>query len=148
MWPMLAGLAPLLEQGVVGSFTYPDGTFEPWEIRGSVATWDGVPMVDNSLPDPNNLRAPVAVLIGSLTGSSGEAVAVAFRGQEGTRYFGQSTAGLTTSNEPVELSDGAIIALTMSNFTDRHGRQYGQNTPVEPEQPTATSAETENSAIE
>lgn len=147
MWPMLAGLAPLLGQGIVGSFTYPNGLVEPWEINGSVAMWDEAAMTDNSLDDPVGLGQPVAVLIGSLTGSSGEAVAVAFHGQDGVRFFGQPTAGRTTSNEPLELSDGAIIALTMSNFTDRLGRQYGQSIAVEPDQPTATPADAETAAL-
>lgn len=148
MWPMIAALGPLLDQGRVGSFTYPDGTIEPWDITGSVATWDGMVMADNSLPSPSNQGLPVAVLIGRNTGSSGEAVAIAFHGQDDARFFGQSTAGLTTSNEPVELSDGAIIALTMSNFTDRFNRQYGQDTPVEPDQPTRSFTEAETAAVD
>lgn len=148
MWPMLAGLAPLLEEGEVGFFTLPTGSVEPWEIRGSVALWNGAAMVDNSLEAPTHLGRPIAVLISSFTGSSGEAVAVAFHGQEGVRFFGQPTAGLTTSNEPVELSDGALIALTMSNFTDRLGLQYGQGISVEPDEPTADFSTAENAAVE
>jgi len=148
MWPMLAGVAPLLTPGAVGAFTYPDGTTETWENTGTVAIWDDTAMTANSRPNPKYEGLPVAVLISSHTGSSGEAVAIAFHGQEESRFFGQPTAGLTTSNEPVELSDGAIIALTMSNFTDRLNRQYGQNTPIEPDHTTAGFTESENSAVE
>jgi C-terminal processing protease CtpA/Prc len=148
MWPMLAGVAPLLTPGTVGSFTYPDGTTETWENTGTMAIWNDVPMTTNSRPNPNHEGLPVAVLISTHTGSSGEAIAIAFHGQEASRFFGQPTAGLTTSNEPVELSDGAIIALTMSNFTDRLDRQYGQNTPIEPDHTTAGFTESENSAVE
>ena len=105
-------------------------------------------MVDNSLQDPAYVDRPVAVLISSFTGSSGEAVAVAFHGQAEVRFFGQSTAGLTTANELVELSDGALIALTMSNFTDRLGLQYGQGISVQPDEATADFTEAESAAVE
>ncbi len=148
MWPMLAGVAPLLEQGEVGFFTYPTGSVESWVISGSLALWDGAVMVDNSLQDPAYVDRPVAVLISSFTGSSGEAVAVAFHGQVEARFFGQSTAGLTTSNELVELSDGALIALTMSNFTDRLGLQYGQGISVQPDEATTDFTDAESAAVE
>jgi carboxyl-terminal processing protease len=149
MWPMLGGLAPLLDLGPVGGFTYPDGTVELWENDGSALLWDDVVMADN-LAQPGSPRRvkPIAVLISAHTASSGEAVAVAFHGQDGVLFFGQPTRGLTTSNEPIELSDGAIIVLTMSNFTDRHANQYGQDISVEPDEATPTHEESERSAID
>ena len=76
---------------------------------------------------------PIAVLVGSRTASSGEATATAFHGRPDTRFFGQPTAGLTTSNEPLALSDGALLILTMSVFTDRNGVSYGQDISIEPD---------------
>ena len=55
-------------------------------------------------------------------------------------------AGLTTSNEPLFLSDGAMMALTMSAFTDRNGMTYGQNISIDPDEAISgdpTSAATE-----
>jgi C-terminal processing protease CtpA/Prc len=140
MWPMIAGLSPVLGPGTVGFFTYPDGRTESWEVGSGVVYWNGEEMVSNS-HDPNAavLDSPVAVLIGSLTGSSGEATTTAFHGRPNTRLFGQSTAGLTTSNEPVALSDGAMIALTMSVFTDRNGHQFGQGISIEPDEPLGST---------
>ena len=134
MWPMLAGLSPLLTEGTVGSFTYPGGNVEPWDIKDSLSIWAGQPMVDGGLTIDREDPKPTAVLIGRRTGSSGEAVATAFHGQPRARFFGQPTAGLTTANEPVELSDGALLILTMSVFTDRTGHQYGQGIRIEPNQ--------------
>ncbi|HVR31222.1 MAG TPA: S41 family peptidase [Acidimicrobiia bacterium] len=133
MWPMVAGLAPLLGEGEIGSFTYPDGTVEPWRLEAGVAWWDDQPMTTYEVQVPE-AQPPVAVLIGRQTASSGEATAVAFRGRPNTRTFGQQTAGLTTSNEPLYLSDGAMLALTMSVFTDRTGHAFGQDIPVQPDQ--------------
>ena len=135
MWPMLGGLSPLLGPGVVGYFTYPDGRTETWEIGRGAVSWKGEEMVRNGhQPDPETTQMPVAVLVSSLTASSGEATATAFRGRPNTRLFGQTTAGLTTANELVVLSDGAMIALTMSVFTDRNGHQFGQDVPIEPDE--------------
>lgn len=106
-----------------------------WEVGAGAVSWDGAEMVRNSHdPDPASVDNPVAVQIGSLTASSGEAVTTAFHGRPNTRLFGQSTAGLATSNEPVVLSDGAMIALTRSVFTDRNGHQFGQGFSIEPDE--------------
>lgn len=134
MWPMIAGLGPVLGSGTVGSFTYPDGRSEPWEISDGVSLWDGAPMVSNGMDGDAPERRPTAVLIGGRTGSSGEAVTVAFHGADEARFFGYPTAGLTTANEPVYLSDGAILALTMSVFTDRTGLEYGIGKRVDPDE--------------
>lgn len=132
MWPMIGGLAPLLGDGEVGSFVYPNGVVEPWILDGGVAYWSEMPMTTYESEVPAD-QPPVAVLIGPRTASSGEATAVAFRARPDTRFFGGATAGLTTSNEPLALSDGALLILTMSVFTDRSGHSYGQDIAVEPD---------------
>jgi C-terminal processing protease CtpA/Prc len=66
----------------------------------------------------------VAVLIDRSTGSSGEAIAVAFRGRPHTRFFGEHTQGSSTVNETFALSDGASMWLTIGVQADRAGKQY------------------------
>jgi carboxyl-terminal processing protease len=127
MWPMLAGIGPILGEGLVGKFVAPDGSETAWyymdgqalegnavqtEVRGAVYE------LDQPLP-------PVAVLIGPSTCSSGEAIVVAFRGRPDTRSFGEATAGLSTANQDFALSDGAWLLLTVSRFADRTGQTYG-----------------------
>jgi hypothetical protein len=68
-----------------------------------------------SLPYDLRQASPfIAVLLSSATSSSGEAVAIAFRGNPNTRSFGQRTRGLTTANGRFTPSDGAIIILTQA----------------------------------
>jgi carboxyl-terminal processing protease len=146
MWPMVAGLAPLLGEGTVGSFTYPDGLVETWRIEDGTTWWGDMAMVATSsasYPAPK----PVAVLVGSHTASAGEAVTAAFHGGPDVVLVGEPTYGLTTSNEPVELSDGAIMMLTMSAFTDRNGVRGGHGVSIEPDIPTPV-ADSETVAIE
>jgi len=66
----------------------------------------------------------VAVLIDRSTGSSGEAIAIAFRGRAHTRFFGEHTEGVSKVNETFPLSDGATFWLTVGVQADRHGKQY------------------------
>lgn len=128
MWPMLAGLGPLLgESDNLGEFFNTDGQAF-WEYSAGAASQfqngkrykyppvDGKPYVLASRP-------PVAVLIDHSTGSSGEAVAIAFHGRPQTRFFGEHTAGVSTVNETFALSDGASLWLTIGVQADRTGTQ-------------------------
>lgn len=147
-WPMLGGLAPLLSQGELGGFTYADGSFDVLANNGRSVSLGGVPMVHNSLEDLSYSALPVAVLVGSLTGKPGEAVAIAFMGQHDSRIFGQPTRGHTAAIQTIELSDGAVITLTTANLSDREGNQYGEFEPVEAAEPTPNPAATETAGID
>ena len=127
MWPMLAGIGPILGEGEVGAFVDSYGQKEIWFYR------DGKSLVDDRVNTRVNGQAyrleaslpPVAVLTGVNTASSGEAVAIAFHGRPSTRSFGQFTAGFSTANTPILLSDGALINITDSVDADRTGQTYG-----------------------
>jgi C-terminal processing protease CtpA/Prc len=80
-----------------------------------------------------DLKPPpaVAVLIGSGTVSSGEAVAIAFRGRVQTRTFGAATAGATNSPHTYRLADGATFSLSTHWDVDRSGHVY--RSPISPD---------------
>lgn len=129
MWPMLAGIGPLLGEGDhLGEFFTLD-SHSTWKYRDGVAAEieDG-----KENPYPAVAGAPyklmgtpnVAVLIDRRTGSSGEAIAIAFRGRPETRFFGEHTEGASTANDVVKLSDGASMWLTIGVDADRTGKQY------------------------
>lgn len=127
MWPMLAGLGPILGEGKVGAFVNPDGLTWDWFYNnGQALVGDEVIVqVNESAYTLKIASPPVAVLTGSNTASSGEAIVVAFRGRPHTRSFGRHTAGLSTSNSSFPLSDGAVIFLTTAVFADSTGQTYG-----------------------
>lgn len=129
MWPMLAGIGPLLgEDDHLGEFFTPD-SHSTWKYRNGVAAEieDGK---ENPYPavagSPYKLAGTpkVAVLIDRGTGSSGEAIAIAFRGRPETRLFGEHTEGASTANDVIKLSDGASMWLTIGVDADRTGKQY------------------------
>lgn len=128
MAPMLAGLSPLLGEGIVGYFVDPDHHAEPWILQDG-RIYSGSALLD-SLPHTYTLRkkAPyIAVLTDTSTASSGEAVAVAFKGRAKTRSFGLPTYGVSTGNQSHTLSDGSRINLTELVFADRNKILYGKS---------------------
>ena len=128
MWPMLAGLGPLLEGEQVGLFQAEDGrtTWFYKDGRAGIRSSSGWQRVAVAVSRPVAVsdHKPMAVLIDHDTGSSGEAVAIACRGRADTRYFGRPTWGLSTANSGIPLADGAIIELTVSVDGDRTGQLY------------------------
>jgi C-terminal processing protease CtpA/Prc len=73
------------------------------------------------------------VLTSRATASSGEAVAISFKGRPRTRSFGIPTRGLSTSNAVFRLRDGATMFLTVATMADRTGRLYGSAVDVDEE---------------
>ncbi|WP_116105614.1 S41 family peptidase [Lewinella sp. IMCC34191] len=71
------------------------------------------------------------VLTNGRTASSGEVITVVFRGRPDTRSFGAATAGYSTTNATIFLSDGAMLNLTVSVYGDRNKHAYGNK--IEPD---------------
>jgi hypothetical protein len=141
MWPMLAGVGPILGEGSVGSFLYPDTGQSGWFYEGGQAGFDD--LVIARADEPYTLRTPqpwVAVLTDELTASAGEAIAIAFRARERARSFGGPTWGVSTANAAFPLSDGSVIFLTVATMVDRAGTVYGGI--LEPDIPVPTGTKT------
>lgn len=134
MWPMLAGLAPLLGDGTVGAFTPPHAAATSWWVDGgSAGSGDRMQAASRYAVELDGPAPVVAVLTGPRTASSGEAVAVAFRGRPATRSFGEATHGVPTGNRGFVLADGAVLFIAASRFTDRNGVIV--DGPLAPDQP-------------
>ncbi|MFI5982560.1 S41 family peptidase [Streptomyces sp. NPDC051555] len=136
MWPMFAVAAPLLGEGRVGSFVFPDGSSTPWYVKnrrpglnGEESPWG--PADPLGTPD-----AAVAVLTDGGTASAAEAVLIAFKGRPNTLAFGTASYGVPTGNDGFPLSDGAVINLTTALDADRSGRTYDRAVPPDREVPT------------
>jgi hypothetical protein len=125
-WPMIAGVGPVLGEGVLGYFIDPVGSESVWEYRAGGSWLDGA--VVQRVTTPYRLRQErprVAVLTDNHVASSGEATAIAFRKRPDTRSFGTPTCGLSTANRGFPLSDGATLNLTVSVMADRARTKYG-----------------------
>jgi hypothetical protein len=126
MWPMLAGLSPLFGDESVGTFVEPGGTRLDWTMANGAAGIEGnaISRIDERHTFSAGLPR-VAVLLDGLVASSGEAVAIAFRGRPATRSFGQPTCGLSTANSSFIIGDGGVLNLTTARMADRGGTVYG-----------------------
>lgn len=133
MWPMLAGLKPFLGNAPLGYFlNRSEEKSAPWSDNLSKG------QRDTTVPDLSTI--PMAVLIGPHTASSGEAVAIAFKGRPNTRFFGTPTAGQTSGNQTFTLPDGGLMPLATSFETDRTGVVYKHG--VDPDERTDDDAAT------
>ncbi|MBZ9750681.1 hypothetical protein K7W42_07375 [Deinococcus sp. HMF7604] len=134
MWPMVAGLGPLLGDGLLGAFVRGEERWCWWHRDGQ-AGMDAEPICQVSGLPIGTLapESPVAVLNSPLTASSGEIVTVSCLGRSGTRLFGEATRGLTTCNSMYPLPDGATLFITTALDADRTGTVY--DTALLPDEP-------------
>lgn len=121
-WPMLAGIGPLLGNGVCGYFVnarekipiiYTDGVaFQGKYVR--CRSSKGYKIKGD--------KKSIIVLTGHRTVSSGEIIALAFKGKEQVYFYGEPTAGYTTANATYTLSDNSMLVLTVCMEADRTGK--------------------------
>jgi C-terminal processing protease CtpA/Prc len=129
IWAMRAGIGPILGEGSAGgrenaegvkTFSFYAGAAAGERENGEANTYAavaGTPLVVRGTP-------PVAVLIDRETGSSGEGIAIDFRGRPSTRFFGETTYGASTSTFPFALSDSAQLYLVTGVMIDRAGNEF------------------------
>lgn len=140
MYPMLMGLAPLFGRRPHEAMM----SFQTRKGPGPAVTMQTISAnLGDDWPADAGLKyalyeGRVAVLIGPRTASSGEMVVIASLGQRGWRSFGQATAGYTTGNVPVPLSNGGLLALTTARVLTSTGMVV--QGPLTPDSPTEGDA--------
>ncbi len=126
--PMVAGLGELIGDGLVAQGMNNQGEilYQSFYKDGGYYS-EGEVIAQAEDPDfaLQHKDLPISVLIGPNTMSSGEALAMAFRGKPNVTLIGHETAGLTTGKTFYELSDGALIFLTVTIDVDPTGKAYG-----------------------
>ncbi|MCA9284356.1 MAG: S41 family peptidase, partial [Phycisphaerales bacterium] len=128
LYPMLLGLYPILGDGVVGGTTDASGrVVQRWVLKPDGLFWRDE-MGDRRIASgaapkaPVDPAVPVAVLVGPLTISSGEALALAFRGRLHTALIGEPTArGYTTVTNPLVIDADTVLNLAVGYMADRTG---------------------------
>lgn len=125
MWPMLVAVGCFLDSGVQGHFLDADNKVAKWVFAKGSAYADNVLMAEGKSQAVVTGKSKIAVLVNNRTASSGEAVAVLFKGYSTTRFFGEHTYGVSTGCESFTLSDGSRINLATSVFADRNMKKYG-----------------------
>jgi carboxyl-terminal processing protease len=147
MWPMVAGLGPILGEGPLGYFLGPTGNETLWEYRSGASMSGGNAITTVSPPYVLRRQQPrVAVLSNVGIASSGEATLIAFRQRPNTRSFGQPTCGLSTANTTNPLSDGGTFTITTAVMADRNKTRFGDSIP--PDEVISDQSQTIQRAIE
>ena len=129
MYPMIAGLGPLLGERELGYFVTADSR-DPWGYSKGGSYAGKTRLAEGSKPvklQQGNL--PVAVLMSSFTASSGEATLISFLGDPRVKTFGAPTYGVPTGNESYPMSDGAMLVLCTCLEADRTGKTYDSAIP-------------------
>ncbi|HVU54065.1 MAG TPA: S41 family peptidase [Puia sp.] len=122
-WPMLAGIGPLLGDGVCGYFVNGDERI-PITYRNGAACQGKHVLCRVSKEGYRMQQEPrsIVVLTGRRTVSAGEIVALAFSGREKAHLLGEPTAGYTTANATYSLSDHSMLVLTVCREADHTGK--------------------------
>lgn len=125
MWPMIAGLNALIEDGTIGYLVATNKNKEKeWK------TENGRINFSRELTDTYKVKKldnKIAVLIDSMTASSGEMTAISFIGLPNVKLFGQPSAGYTTANSTIYLSGGIQLFLAEYFVADRTHKLYPGN---------------------
>ncbi len=128
MFPMLAGIGPILGEGIAGYFIGPNGEERSWSYSEGTSFSGQVPIVQVQNPYTLfNENPKVAVLLDKATASSGEAIAISFINRDNTTSFGSPTCGLSTGNGGYTLSDSSTLALTQVVLADRQKNIFGNS---------------------
>ena len=155
MWPAVAGIGALLGEGTAGFFVDADYVATPWGYTSGEAWLKNQTLAKVDAPYKLTVSSPrVAVLTDVGVASSGEALAIAFRGRPNTRSFGTPTCGLSTGVNQFPLtpvgkilpsSPSARIAVVTSVMADRTRKSYGG--PVSPDEAVTDPAEVVPQAV-
>lgn len=117
---MLAGLGPLIGEGVLGAFFYNDNKKEVWEYKNGTSFIGGVQKVN--VHNPLEVMSPmpkVAVLIDGSTCREGEQIFAAILKRPNTRSFGNTTAGRAFLEGQTSLTEGHQLHFVKAMLMDR-----------------------------
>lgn len=124
MEPMMSGLAPLIGEGIIAGSINKQNEIRDYTIEnGQFSNYGRLVCEMNNLPKVAS-NEKVAVLLSRYTISSGELVAVAFKGRDHTIFIGEETAGYTTGNGYDKINDELVLVISQDVFIDRNKNRY------------------------
>ena len=134
MNPMLSGLSALLGTGDIGGSSDKSGDeVQQFRIKKGKFYDTGNLVIDIKNPVKKEIKGRVAVLLSKYTASSGEIVAVAFKGRKNTRFFGERTRGLTTVTGFDRIDEKTIMLISKAYYRDRDNNIYDKGVEVDEE---------------
>jgi C-terminal processing protease CtpA/Prc len=123
--PMLAGLGPLLGQGMVATIV--DGKKKVQNIYAihNGKFYDNLQVVINFPTSVKDMReSKVAVLTSKHTSGAGELLAITLKGRKNTKFFGEQTAGQINGTNTIQITKDLVMSLSEKQYLDRKGNVY------------------------
>lgn len=146
MWAMIAGVGPVLGEGIAGYFVDADGVKTAFQYVGGSMKYGEESILNVSFPyTVVSGKIKIAVLVDEATASSGEAVVISFIGRDNVQIFGANTCGKSAGNQPYILKDGSVLYLTTALLADRNENLY--NGQIVPNQAISDPNEIYNAAV-
>ncbi len=135
MFPMVEGITAIIGDGNIGgSKGLTNEENSAWKIQDYDFYYDDQTIALEEACPPKE-GGKVAVLTSVYTASSGEAVAVIFKGRENTKFFGQNTFGLVTVTDWTVINDSTAMTIAVSYYKDRNGVVYDKFVDVDVKMP-------------
>jgi carboxyl-terminal processing protease len=125
MYAMIGGLGNLIGDGVLGSFVEANGMTTDFSLRQGDVFEGTKRWTTLQAKCKVAARPKIAVLLSQITSSSGEMLAISFKGRPLTRFFGENTAGYVTANDdPYFIDKNSMLLVASANVTDRNHKFY------------------------
>lgn len=133
MFPMVEGLTAIIGGGNVGGAVgVSEDEYAQWTINEGDFYYDQQTVAIEEKCEPKDLPR-VAVLTSMYTASSGEALAVIFKGRPNTRFFGEKTNGMITSTDWKMIDEETFVSISVAYYQDRTGTVYTEYVDVDEE---------------
>lgn len=123
---MMAGIGPLLGNGLFGYFKNVDGELIAQSYYRGVIRYNKRVVFKLKHPIDTITYPNIALIIGPNTASAAEWMAISFKGKPNNLLIGEPTMGVSTSPTSYILKDGAIFSLATTLELDRNRKPYGK----------------------
>ncbi len=131
-YPMIAGLGPLLGEGILAYEVNRDGKIENEysyaKLNKKSIMTKQIELIDSVVTF--NEKPSIIVLIGNETGSAGELLTLCFLDNPNTILLGTPTYGVPTGIAGFFMPDSTMICVTSSVFKNRNMKGNGK--PIQP----------------
>lgn len=125
LFPMLVGVSNVIGNGKYGYTSTEDESAYIKDYGITLKTTDSVYHIQLQYNCGDYSNLPVAVIIGPVTGSAGEGVAITFAARPNTVLIGERSAGFTSSNNGYLLPGGRDGIVIGEGFDkDKNGKEY------------------------
>ncbi len=119
---LLSSVRPLLSDGDVLDILWANGDSSVYHFKDD-DLYEDDEIISSTKSRCHLSRAKIAVVIGNLTGSAAEQVALAFKGQQNIKYIGENTAGFSTMTKLLQFEE-LMFTYSAGVVQDRDKKLY------------------------